>query len=114
MDIRKIILAAHLPHMDRKRHIKNFIKETEVCIIKDDYINLLENWNWHEPERVVEHCIDEFNQYDEEKINIHIAWSLRTVEEVTGVKFTIDYIDTYEYPAHILDAHEHELFAEFN
>jgi hypothetical protein len=114
MNIRKIILASHISHMDRKTHVKNFIKDTEACVTKDDYVKLLEDWNHHEPERVVEYILNEYSQYSEEKVNIHIAWSLKSLKEVTGIEFTIDYIDTHQYPDYVLDAHERELFADFN
>jgi hypothetical protein len=56
--------------------------------------------------------LNEYGHCDETYIDKHIAWSLRSVKEVTGVEFTIDYITTYQYPDYILDAHERELFAD--
>ena len=111
MDIRKIILSYRLYSLDKKTHVKNWIKDVSTCYDKFDFINLLENWNHHEPERTVEYILNEYDRYDESYVNKHIAWSLKAVEEVTGVKFTIDYIDTYQYPDHILDVHEREFFA---
>ena len=114
MDIRKIILSYRLYGLDKKTHVKNWIKDVSTCYNKADFINLLENWNHHEPERTVEYILNEYDRYDESYVNKHIAWSLRSVEEVTGVKFTIDYIDTYEYPDHMLDIHEREFFAYYD
>jgi hypothetical protein len=112
MDIRKIILSYRLYSLDKKTHVKNWIKDVSTCYDKVDFINLLENWNHHEPERTVKRVLNEYGQYSEAYIDKHIAWSLRSVKEVTGVEFTIDYIDTYQYPDYILDAHERELFAD--
>lgn len=114
MDIRKIILSYRLYSLDKKTHVKNWIKDVSTCHSKADFINLLENWNHHEPERTVEYALNEYGYRDEDYVNKHIAWSLRTVEEVTGVKFTIDYINTYQYPDYVLDAHERELFTQYD
>jgi hypothetical protein len=114
MDIRKIILSYRLYNLDKKTHVKNWIKDVSTCYDKADFINLLENWNHHEPERTVEMVLNEYGHCSEAYIDKHIAWSLRAVKEVTGIEFTIDYIDTYHYPDYILDAHECELFADAN
>jgi hypothetical protein len=112
MDIRKIILSYRLHSIDKKNHVKNFIKDVSTCYDKDDFIKLLENWNHHKPERTVERVLNEYNHYSEAYVDKHIAWSLRAVKEVTGVEFTIDYIDTYQYPDYELDILERELYDE--
>ena len=57
MDIRKIILSYRLYGLDKKTHVKNWIKDVSTCYDKADFINLLENWNHHEPERTVEYIL---------------------------------------------------------
>lgn len=112
MDIRKIILSYNLYSLDKKLHVKRFINDVSTCTNREDFINLLDYWNHYEPERVVEYVLNEYEQYTEEEVDKHIAWSLRTVKETTGKEFTIDYIDTYQYSDAELDELERQLFAE--
>jgi len=112
MDIRKVIISSQLWCIDRKTHIKKFIESTGTCVDKQDFIDLLTYRNVHEPERTVERIINEYDNYNEEHVNKHIAWSLRSRKEITGIDFIINYIDTYNYSDEILNQFEYELFCE--
>jgi hypothetical protein len=111
MDIRKIILSFHLYQFDKKLHVKRFINDVATCSNREDFIALLNKWNHHEPEKVVDYILNEYKDYTEEYVDRRIAWSLRKVKETTGVEFTIDYIDTYQYTDMELNELEYQLFS---
>ena len=110
MDIRKVIVSSQLWCIDKKTHIKKFIDNTGACLNKQDFIDLLTYRNVHEPEKAVDRILNEYSEYNEEYVDKHIAWSLRSRKEITGVNFEIEYIDTYNYSDEILDQFEYELF----